>query len=127
MQGDIDLIHSAFNEIGSLVESAFKVIGKESEGQIVEMVSVPVEYIEGGIIRSNPHEPPRTETGEYRESFSNIVGRDTEITLLLYTNDPKGEYLEFGTDRMIARNHFDRILHYWEATFETSLGQIVKF
>jgi hypothetical protein len=127
MEGDVDRIGAAFDTFGKFVEGAFQKIGGESEQQIIEMVSIPVGRAGNRIVRSKPHEAPRTETGKYRGSFANAVERNAgDVVLVLYSNDPKGVFLQIGTSRMIQRNHFDRIINYWEATFESRLAQHIQ-
>jgi hypothetical protein len=122
---DKNLVDQAFDEVKKQFGAALEFIGGQSQEQIEAMVAVPVEYAGSMIIRSQPYEPPRLEEGVYHASMHHtVILGDDNATLILYTDDPKAPYLEFGTEIMAPRPSFAVILNYWESTL---LGRVVEF
>lgn len=123
---DRDNVDHAMDVIKQKIAGALDQLGRETDDQHREMVSVPVEYVGSQIIRSKPYESPRHETGTFEASLNHIVGigRNT-VSLWHYSSDPKSAYLHEGTDRMARRPSFDRILNYWELTALSRFSEII--
>jgi hypothetical protein len=104
-------------------------LGPAVEADIVELVSVPVQYAGSEVIRSRPGEPPRRETGIYRDSIRHEVidgeaGPDS-ATLHLFTNSVIGTYLEYGTSAMKPRPHFGPTFEAWRDEVVRRVGDAV--
>lgn len=77
-----------------------------------DLVSVPVEYEGGSVIRSRPGEPPRMETGELRENITFTVVEDADgIKGTFISTRPSTPHvpaeLEYGMDRHYMGHGFD--------------------
>lgn len=85
----------------------FDAIGVELVEKIRDAIDVPVEFTSGAVIRSEPGEPPRRESGDYQGSIRHVTERDGDtITTVVGTDSVIGAYLEGGTERMKPRPHF---------------------
>lgn len=72
---------------------------------------------------SAPGEPPAPDTGSYRDSITEgpmEVTRDS-VSAEVYTDDPRGPWLEYGTRRMAARPHFRPALEQAEPEIDRIL------
>ncbi len=80
------------------LESALKRAGDDEVEQIRQDIGVQVGYASGFVVRSEPGEPPRRETGELQESiYSNVSRPEPNVVQLAIgsTADYAGN-LEFG-------------------------------
>lgn len=83
-------------------------LGKEAQTELRKMVGIRVGRTHYGVIRSNPGEPPRRETGEYQQSLKYRVlpGAETVDDLSIYSSDIRSLWFEGGTKHMAKRPHF---------------------
>lgn len=81
-------------------------LGDRATGELLEMLSVPVEYEGSGIIRSAPGEPPRKEFGELVATIdSNLVDGPDLFPSLRVSIAGVAEELEFGSGNVEPRPH----------------------
>jgi hypothetical protein len=76
---------------------------------VKERIGVPVEYAGGHVIRSKPGEPPRTEFGDYINSWTYTVVRNGDVITGTSgsTLPGRGVWLEKGTGRIRPRPHVE--------------------
>jgi len=78
---------------------------------VANLINKPVGRVGGKVIRSNPGEPPRRETGKYAKSWrSRVTVNGDNIRGLAYSPVKYGAYLQTGTARMAARPHVDEVV-----------------
>lgn len=90
-----DIIAEAFLE-------AARQTGPEIQADVQTLISVPVEYIDGHIIRSLPGENPRLETGRLHDSIAQHAQRDGDrLTLAVVTGVEYAPRLQLQMERPI--------------------------
>jgi hypothetical protein len=92
--------------LGSRLRLAIGAVADEVKEEVRGRINVSVGRDGSRIIRSKPGEPPRRETGDYRDSWvSEVTEGGSTITGTAGTTSNIGPMLEFGTERMAARPH----------------------
>lgn len=112
-------IDAAFDELRDrIIVPVFEQAGSDMVNDMREMISVPVEYIAGPrggiiVIRSNPGEPPRRETGDLWASIQYLVIAPAGVWMVVFSDIEYSLYLEQGTERMEPRPHWSTLLTIW--------------
>lgn len=103
-------------------ESGMESIVAELEEQLRAAVSVPVERDGRKVVRSLPGEPPRTEFGDYEDSFGHAVEVDGDVVRgAAGTRSERGPWFEGGTENMKPRPHFGKVR---DAFAETAVERV---
>lgn len=88
----------------------FDSIARELQTRIKAMVNIPDGGTPSRPIHSKPGEPPRRETGVYRNSWGAAVEVEGDsIKAITGTPMELGLWLEFGTGRMEPRPHASKL------------------
>lgn len=88
------------------IEAAYQAAIDVVAEDLRETISVPVVRRKGYIERSQPGEPPRTDTGAYLESVDTELERHgNAVTARLVTDPVKGKALEKGNGHIAPRPH----------------------
>ena len=95
------------SEVGERLASAVEQFAAATTEDVKRRIAVPVEYVRGGVIRSLPGEPPRTEFRDYLDSWTYSVTQEGDrITGHSGSTLPgRGVWLEQGTSRIRPRPH----------------------
>jgi hypothetical protein len=85
------------------IDSSLQLIGQEAVDHTKDLLSRPVEYRDGTVIRSVPPQPPRLEEGKLQAGIRSAVDRPRDnVVELTYSASREGspllvlEYLELG-------------------------------
>lgn len=106
----------------SVVERArtgFDTIGEELASRLRESVSVPVGRDGKHVVRSLPGERPRRDEGDYQASLRHVTTVDGDkVKTAAGTDMERGQWLEKGTERMLARPHFQPLFDEFRSESE---------
>ena len=106
---DADPVAVLFDAIQSDCFTAIERLGQQVADEWKERISVPVEYARGPrggrkIIRSEPGEPPRRESGVLWESIAAQTEADGYVVTTVIGSDVEyAPYLQEGTFEMFPR------------------------
>lgn len=91
-------------------------LGRDMQGDMRELISIPVQKVGSKIVRSKRGEAPRMETKKLRGSMttSTVAGSDS-VTTEMGSDESIADYskyLEGGLDRPHFRTIFERVQQY---------------
>jgi hypothetical protein len=101
-------------------------LGAKMEAQVRDWIGVPVGRSGGHIIRSQPGEHPRRETGRLRGSIDHAT--DSQNGIITVTIDSDVFYaplLENGTSKMAKRPILTGLLELFEPQLEEIVAEVV--
>ncbi len=90
---------AAFNQrFMTTLEEVLREAGEAEVDHIKEDIGIEVQYTQGHVIRSNPDEPPRKETGKLQESIQATVSRPEPnvVELVISAGTEYAPLLEIG-------------------------------
>jgi hypothetical protein len=110
-------VDAIMERLTAAAQEAMEQAGEDINADIVEMISVPVGRSGGRVIRSQPGEPPRKETGgliaAQRVRVLSEAAADV-VTLTIQNQSRVANWLERGTSKMSPRPFYSVAFSRWQ-------------
>jgi hypothetical protein len=117
----------AKEKVQKAFRKALTIVANEMKSDFVKMTGKPVTVWRGRVIRSQPGEAPRKESGRFNRSFhfrtSASPNRDA---MEMWSDDPKFPHLELGTKYMAARPSFKLLWEKWKTKLKPRVREVMK-
>jgi hypothetical protein len=109
-------VDAIMERLTAAAQEAMEQAGEDINADIVEMISVPVGRSGGRVIRSQPGEPPRKETGGLIAAQRVQVLSDAAdvVTLTIQNQSRVANWLERGTSKMSPRPFYSVAFSRWQ-------------